>query len=61
MLKTKSVTSAINKKEDGIRFLVTHFRGRGLPSSRYDVWIPALGPSERVGGEFQFSRIVLTS
>ena len=36
MLKTKSVTSAINKKEDGIRLLVTRFRGRGLPARRQE-------------------------
>jgi len=53
MLKTKSVTSPINKKEDGIRLLVTRFRGRGLPASRYDVWLPALGPSERLLRRFQ--------
>src|SRR5438552_6135098 len=53
MLKTKSVSSPINKKEDGLRLLVTRFRGRGLPSSRYDVWVPSLGPSERLLRSFQ--------
>ena len=36
------------KKGDGLRILVTRFRGRGLPASRYDVWMPALGPSEQL-------------
>src|SRR5213080_2862930 len=48
MLKTKSVWSPINRKTDGLRILVTRFRGRGLPASRYDVWMPNLGPSERL-------------
>lgn len=47
MLKTKSVWSPI-KKSDGIRILVTRFRGRGMPSSRYHVWMPSLGPSEHL-------------
>ena len=48
MLKTKSVWSPINRKRDGLRILVTRIRGRGLPASRYDVWIANLGPSERL-------------
>src|SRR5580692_4736454 len=53
MLRTKSVWSRISKREDGLRLLVTRFRGRGLPSSRYDVWIASLGPSERLLRSFQ--------
>jgi uncharacterized protein YeaO (DUF488 family) len=45
MLKTKSVWSQ-PKKDDGLRILVSRFRGRGLPASQYDAWMPALGPSE---------------
>jgi len=48
MLKTKSVWSPIAPKADGLRILVTRFRGRGMPASRYDVWMPSLGPSERL-------------
>jgi uncharacterized protein YeaO (DUF488 family) len=33
---------------DGLRILATRFRGRGLPATRYDVWMPSLGPSERL-------------
>ena len=48
MLKTKSVWSPIIKKTDGIRILATRFRGRAMPTNRYDVWMPSLGPSERL-------------
>ena len=57
MLKTKSVRSAINRKNDGLRILVTRFRGRGLPASRYDVWMPNLGPSERLLSAVQHGKI----
>jgi uncharacterized protein YeaO (DUF488 family) len=48
MLRTKSVYSPIEPKEDGLRILVTRFRGRGMRSSRYHVWMANLGPSERL-------------
>ena len=35
-------------KDDGLRVLATRFRGRGLPTSQYDVWMPSLGPSEQL-------------
>lgn len=47
MLKTKSVWEKAGK-DDGLRILVTRFRGRGLPTSQYDAWMPALGPSEEL-------------
>ena len=56
MLRTKSVWTPINRKTDGLRILVTRFRGRGLPGSRYDVWMPSLGPSERLLGAGQGRR-----
>ena len=34
--------------DDGLRVLVTRFRGRGMPKSRYDLWLPRLGPSEKL-------------
>ena len=46
MIQTKSVWSPINRKQDGLRILATRFRGRGMRTSRYDVWMPSLGPSE---------------
>jgi len=45
VIRTRSVWSNI-RKDDGLRILATRFRGRGLPVSQYDVWMPALGPSE---------------
>jgi uncharacterized protein YeaO (DUF488 family) len=47
MIKTRSVQSE-KHKDDGLRILATRFRGRGLPASKYDVWMPALGPSEQL-------------
>jgi uncharacterized protein YeaO (DUF488 family) len=57
MLKTKSVHSPIEKEIDGLRLLVTRFRGRGLPASRYDAWLPSLGPSEELLRRFQKGEI----
>ena len=48
MVKTKSVSSPIEPRKDGLRILATRFRGRGLPTSRYDIWMPNLGPSEQL-------------
>ena len=47
MLHTKSVHSE-PARGDGLRILAARFRGRGLPSDRYDVWMPSLGPSEKL-------------
>jgi uncharacterized protein YeaO (DUF488 family) len=63
MLKTKSVWSPIDRRRDGLRILATRFRGRGMPSNRYDVWMPSLGPSERLlesvlGGRLSWSRFL---
>jgi uncharacterized protein YeaO (DUF488 family) len=44
----KSVWSPIDDEADGLRILATRFRGRGMPTNRYDVWMPNLGPSERL-------------
>ena len=57
MLKTKFVWSPINRKADGLRILATRFRGRGMPAGRYDVWMPSLGPSERLLRAGQAQRI----
>jgi uncharacterized protein YeaO (DUF488 family) len=46
MIETKSVFSAIEPSKDGLRILTTRFRGRGLRSTRYHVWMANLGPSE---------------
>src|SRR5262245_7957460 len=60
MLKTKSVWSPIDRQADGLRILATRFRGRGMPTTRYDVWMPSLGPSEEllhkfIGGEMSWA------
>ena len=47
MLKSRSVRSAPTE-DDGLRILVARFRGRGLSTSSYDVWMPSLGPSEEL-------------
>ena len=57
MLRTKSVWSPIERRRDGVRILATRFRGRGMPTSRYDVWMPSLGPSERLLRAGQAGRI----
>ncbi len=57
MLKTKSVSSEIEPKADGLRILVTRFRGRGLPADRYDIWMPSLGPSEHLLDDILKARI----
>ena len=60
MVRTKSVWSPIDRKNDGLRILATRFRGRGMPSTRYDVWMPSLAPSERLLRSRQADRITST-
>jgi uncharacterized protein YeaO (DUF488 family) len=57
MIRTKSVHSPIEPEVDGLRILATRFRGRGLPTSLYDVWMANLGPSERLLASMQAGRI----
>jgi uncharacterized protein YeaO (DUF488 family) len=47
MLKTRSVYSTAGEN-DGLRILATRFRGRGMATNLYDVWMPSLGPSEQL-------------
>ncbi len=47
MLKFKSVYDPIDSG-DGLRILASRFRGRGMKADRYDVWMPSLGPSEKL-------------
>ncbi len=46
MLRTASISTPA-APDDGLRLLVARFRGRGR-ADRYDVWMPSLGPSERL-------------
>jgi uncharacterized protein YeaO (DUF488 family) len=57
MIRTKSVGSPIEPEHDGLRILATRFRGRGMEKSRYDVWMPNLGPSETLLRDMQAGRI----
>lgn len=57
MIKTKSVYSPIEKQRDGMRILVSRFRGRGLSKDRYHAWMPNLGPSERLLRSFQRQKL----
>lgn|ERR1700733_386473 len=57
MSKAKSVWTPINRRTDGLRILVTRIRGRGLPASRYDVWMANLGPSESLLSAVQDGRV----
>ena len=57
MVKTKSVFSPIEPSKDGLRILASRFRGRGLPKTRYEVWMPNLGPSEQLLRRFQSGQI----
>jgi len=57
MIRTKCVRSSIDRQGDGLRILVARFRGRGLPATRYDVWMPNLGPSEALLEDFLAERI----
>jgi len=56
MLKTKSVHSPIDRR-DGLRILATRFRGHGLATRRYDVWMANLGPSEALLRSFLAGKI----
>jgi uncharacterized protein YeaO (DUF488 family) len=56
MLKTRSVWARA-RKDDGLRILVSRFRGRGLPTSQYDAWMPALAPSEQLLRAVQSGKI----
>ena len=44
-------------RTDGLRILATRFRGRGLSTDRYDVWMANLGPSETLLRSIQSGRI----
>jgi uncharacterized protein YeaO (DUF488 family) len=57
MVRSKSVWSPIDREKDGLRILATRFRGRRMPTTRYDVWMPSLAPSERLLRNGQAERI----
>jgi uncharacterized protein YeaO (DUF488 family) len=57
MIRTKSVGSRIDRKNDGLRILATRIRGRGLNKSRYHEWMANLGPSEKLLDLFRADKI----
>ena len=59
-LKTKSVWTSIDAKRDGLRILATRSHGTLLPKTRYDAWMPNLGPSEKLLGDLLGERISWT-
>ncbi len=58
-IETKSVWTPAEAK-DGLRVLVARYRGRGMPKSRYDLWLPSLGPSEELLAKFLAGEITWT-
>jgi uncharacterized protein YeaO (DUF488 family) len=57
VIKTKSVYSPIDRKNDGLRVLATRIRGRGLKKNRYHVWMANLGPSEKLLRDARMEKI----
>lgn len=57
MIRTKCVYSPIEPRKDRLRILATRFRGRGMSTSRYDVWMANLGPSEELLKDILAGRI----
>lgn len=56
MLRTASIHTPPTP-EDGLRLLVTRFRGRGIAKTLCDVWLASLGPSERLLRTYQHGRM----
>ena len=56
-IRTASVWSPIDREYDGLRILVTRYTVRGCRSTRYDAWMPNLGPSEPLLNAFQTEQI----
>jgi uncharacterized protein YeaO (DUF488 family) len=56
-IRTASVWSPIDREYDGLRILVTRYTVRKCRSTRYDAWMPNLGPSEPLLKAYQAERI----
>ena len=59
-LKTKSVWTSLNARQDGLRILATRVHGILVPKTRYDAWMPNLAPSERLLGDLLAEKISWT-
>lgn len=57
MIHTDSVHGTPSGDRSGWRILATRFRGRFLPKTAYDIWMPNLAPSERLLRRFQAGSI----
>ncbi len=57
MLKHKSVYARTERHRDGLRIHTARTRGRGLPSSKYAVWMSSLGPSQKLLSEYRAEKI----
>ena len=57
MLRTDSVSSGVPAKPGLLRVLATRYRGRFLPATAYDIWMPNLAPSERLLSDILQERI----
>ena len=59
-LRSKCVWSELEPEADGLRILATRYIPRGCPRARYDVWMPNLGPSERLLKEYKAGAVPWT-
>lgn len=56
-IRTASVWSPIDRGYDGLRILVTRYTVRKCRRTRYDAWMPNLGPSEPLLKAYKTKRI----
>jgi uncharacterized protein YeaO (DUF488 family) len=56
-IRTKCVWTPMNRERDGLRILVTRYIPRACRGTRFNVWMPNLGPSERLLKGYQAGRI----
>lgn len=56
-IRTASVWSPIDRAYDGLRILATRYVPRTCRRTRYDVWMPNLGPSEQLLKSFRAGRV----
>ena len=56
VIRTKSVWSD-SEREDGLRILVTRYVPRGCPTTKYDVWMASLGPTEELLKQYKAGEV----
>lgn len=57
VIRTKSVTETINRSDDGLRILVCRHTPQGIRSTRWDVWMANLAPSDPLRKAFRSQEI----